>query len=315
MHTLPFETLLRAASGDASTRRYLLEDYAISYAPSVTALAGLGARARSASTPRDGLLLYANPDPTAIRSGAEQSGSDRTIRPFYDDESVSVASIPLADDEARAIARYAAEGGVRTGAEASEHDVKSEPLDRFRIVHFATHGLISESVPLRSALVLASADGDGEDGLLQAREIYHLSLASDLVVLSACRTARGRIVAGEGVQGLVHAFLYAGAQAVVASLWDVNDAQTAAFMEAFYSHLAGGQEKADALRAAKLDMIERGASAPRYWAPFVVIGAANGSIPIGEGGASRRMGARMLTVGALTAGVLAIVLVRIRRRR
>jgi CHAT domain-containing protein len=116
---------------------------------------------------------------------------------------------------------------------------------------------------------------------LQAREIYHLTLASDLVVLSACQTARGRLLAGEGVQGLAHAFFQAGAQSVVASLWNVNDERTATFMEALYRHLAEGQSKAAALRAAKLDLLrDSGTSAPRYWAPFILIGEANGSIPI-----------------------------------
>jgi CHAT domain-containing protein len=129
--------------------------------------------------------------------------------------------------------------------------------------------------------VLHSEDNDTEDGFLQAREIFRLELDSDLVVLSACQTARGQILAGEGVQGLAQAFFHAGARSVVASLWNVNDERTATFMEAFYRHLADGQSKASALRAAKLDLLRDGStSAPRYWAPFILIGEADAPVTI-----------------------------------
>src|SRR5206468_828178 len=142
------------------------------------------------------------------------------------------------------ISRYMRSGSaILVGADASERRVKEGGLDRFRVLHFATHGLVSERAPYRSALVLAHSDGDGEDGFLQAREIYGLRLQTDLVVLSACQTARGSVVEGEGVQSLAVAFLDAGARSVVASLWNVNDERTATFMEAFYRHLSAGEPK------------------------------------------------------------------------
>jgi CHAT domain-containing protein len=158
--------------------------------------------------------------------------------------------------------------------------VKEGGIDRFRVLHFATHGLVSERAPYRSALVLARADG--EDGFLQAREIYGLRLRSDLVVLSACQTARGSVIQGEGVESLAGAFLHAGARSVVASLWNVNDERTATFMEAFYRHLAAGQPSAAALRAAKLELLADPATAsPRVWAAFVLIGDGSRPVPIG----------------------------------
>ena len=112
----------------------------------------------------------------------------------------------------------------------------------FRVLHFATHGLVSQRSPSSSALALASAPADRRAGLLTARDIHRLRIPSDLVVLSACRTARGRVLAGEGVQSLARAFLHAGARSVVASLWNVNDEGTASLMESFYRGLAHGSE-------------------------------------------------------------------------
>jgi len=101
------------------------------------------------------------------------------------------------------------------------------------------------------------------------------------VVLAACRTARGRVLRGEGVQGLAQAFLHAGSQAVLASLWDVDDHQTARLMRGFYRELLRGRPKADALRSAKLAMLRSDPDAsPRDWGGFVMIGAASGPVPL-----------------------------------
>jgi CHAT domain-containing protein len=296
LHYLPFETLLsdlrpqtsdfRLEKTNISDQRptYLLNDFIISYAPSATVLAELdAAQAKLTSVERVDLLAFADPEPAAVllAQNITTRATERT-RSLYDDEGLQVTSIPFSADEAKAIARYARSGSdILTGREASERRAKTDPLDHFRVLHFATHGLISRRTPTRSALVLAAGDEVAEDGFLQAREIYQLKLASDLVVLSACETARGQILAGEGVQGLAQAFFYAGAPSVVASLWNVNDERTAAFMAAFYRHLADGQSKAAALRAAKLDMLRSSStSAPRYWAAFILIGEADEPVPI-----------------------------------
>src|SRR5262249_39319179 len=122
---------------------------------------------------------------------------------------------------------------------------------------------------------------ESNDGLLRARDIYRLRLRGELVVLSSCQTARGRVLAGEGVQGLAQAFFHAGARSVVASLWDVSDRRTAELMTAFYRHLSRGESKAEALQAAKRDMLGREPRlAPRYWAAFVLLGDPGGRIPL-----------------------------------
>jgi CHAT domain-containing protein len=118
-----------------------------------------------------------------------------------------------------------------------------------------------------------------DDGLLQAREITQLSLAADLVTLSACDTAAGKLEGEEGINGLAEAFLLAGAKSVVGALWNVDDSATEALMKDFYRHLASGEDKAFALRQAKLDYLERlGDRPPIFWAAFTLVG--DGSSPI-----------------------------------
>ncbi len=293
LHFLPFETLIcagesavgsgHAVAASSSRPHYLLEDFVISYAPSASVLAELRkVSPTQGPEKRNDLLLVSNPAPRATLKNTGLQNAAELTAASYDEEGQEINRIPFSSFEAEAISRYLSPGSiVLTGAEASEHRVKTDRLDRFRVIHFATHGLISQRIPARSALLLASSSEDGEDGLLQAREISHLKLSSDLVVLSACQTARGTILAGEGVQGLAQAFLRAGAQSVIGSLWNVNDKQTARFMAEFYQHLAAGQPKAEALRAAKLDMLQRGSdAAPCFWAPFILIGEADQPVAI-----------------------------------
>jgi CHAT domain-containing protein len=166
------------------------------------------------------------------------------------------------------------EVAVYLGSAAKEENVKNnEYLSTARRIHFATHGIISEKQPQYSGLVLTLDDDPTEDGLLQAYEIFNLKLNADLVVLSACRTGLGKEVRGEGLIGLTRAFMYAGAPSVVVSLWEVADRSTAALMVKFYQQLDHAKDKAEALRQAKLALIQSGQFAhPYYWAPFILVG-------------------------------------------
>ena len=118
--------------------------------------------------------------------------------------------------------------------EAREETVKSEPLDPYRYIHFAVHGLYDEEQPARSGIALSVRAGSREDGILQVREIMRLRLRAQMVTLSACQTGLGKMLAGEGVIGMSWAFLYAGADSVLISLWNVNDASTAELMKLVY---------------------------------------------------------------------------------
>lgn len=133
--------------------------------------------------------------------------------------------------------------------------------------------MLDESTPELSGLRLARAGDSAEDGLLQVRDVFNLELHADLVVLSACQTGVGKEVAGEGLIGMTRAFLYAGAASVVVSLWQVDDESTSDLMVSFYRQLELTGDKSEALRRAKLELIDRSPYfQPYYWAPFILIG-------------------------------------------
>jgi CHAT domain-containing protein len=159
---------------------------------------------------------------------------------------------------------------------ASRTTALSSDLSRYRIVHFATHGLLNAEHPELSGLVLSLVDERGrpQDGFLQLHDVYGLKLGADLVVLSGCETALGKEMRGEGLIGLTRGFMYAGAPRVVASLWRVDDRATAELMKRFYERmLKEGLPPAAALRAAQVSMLkEKRWSAPQYWAAFTLQG-------------------------------------------
>ena len=130
---------------------------------------------------------------------------------------------------------------------------QAHPLDRFRVIHLATHALVDETSLARTALALAP--GEGEDGFLSPADLAGLKLDADLVVLSACRTAGGVAIAGEGMQGLTTPLVAAGARSVVATQWRVGDRSTVRLVADLYDGLARGLPVADALREAKLAAI------------------------------------------------------------
>lgn len=149
-------------------------------------------------------------------------------------------------------------------------------LDQYRILHFATHGLLNSRHPELSGLVLSLVDeaGTPQDGFLRLHDVYNLKLNADLVVLSACQTALGKEIKGEGLLGLTRGFMYAGTPRVVASLWDVRDEATSELMKRFYQHLLKDKLRpAEALRAAQLSLLRDARwAAPYFWAGFVLQG-------------------------------------------
>jgi CHAT domain-containing protein len=164
-------------------------------------------------------------------------------------------------------------------ANATESKFKSQPPGNFKILHFAVHGVSSPQFPERAALILGRDPNSTDDGLLQFREITRLSLSADLVTLSACDTATGKLEGEEGIDGLAEAFLLAGARSVVGALWNVDDSATDTLMKSFYTHLANGEDKASALRHAKLDYLEGlGDRPPAYWAAFTLLGDGSSAI-------------------------------------
>ena len=184
----------------------------------------------------------------------------------------------FSNEEAEFITELAPKGSTlkATGFEASRQLAASGELGQYRIVHFATHGLINSEHPELSGLVLSLVDENGkpQDGFLRMSEIFDLEMPADLVVLSACQTALGKEVKGEGLVGLTRGFMHAGAQRVVASLWQVDDLATAELMKRFYlGLLKENLRPAAALRAAQIEMSKCSRwSSPYYWAGFVIQG-------------------------------------------
>jgi CHAT domain-containing protein len=167
---------------------------------------------------------------------------------------------------------------VLVGARATEEAVKAE-AEKYPLLHFATHALLDSRNPMYSRILLSQAGrGAGEDGLLEAWELMKLDLTAELVVLSACQTAGGRVGAGEGIIGMSWALFVAGCPTVVVSQWKVDSARTADLMLEFHRNLlrrdgrAPAMTKAEALRAASLKLLHSQYNHPAYWAGFVLIG-------------------------------------------
>lgn len=213
--------------------RHLLEDFRLHYAPSAATLEFTARQLRPA-TPSARLLFVANPQTVAATA------------------SQPLAALPGAEREVKAVSQLFGprQTTLLIGPAATESAVTSG-IDRYRVVHFATHGLVSSDRPLDSFLALSPGKGDGR---LTANEIYSLNLSADLVVLSACRAAGGRI-SGDGILGLTRAFFSAGTPSIVAALWDIADESAEHLLPRFYREWQKRDDKGAALRAAQLTML------------------------------------------------------------
>jgi len=251
LYYLPFETLSQSG-------KYLLERFPVSYAASATSFLGVKAEPPSVQNGKD-LLAFGDPDYGAGRIDAK-SGFDLSALPYSRAEIDTIGA--LFPREARTI---------YLGAAAREQAAVTEPLLQYRYIHFAVHGLLDEAHPGQSGLALTP--GKDDDGVLRVDAIPALRLQADVVTLSACNTGLGQLVSGEGMLGLVRAFLYAGASSVNVSLWNVNDAATAALMKEFYRNLIRSVPPDQALRIAKIALLHNQNALwrhPHYWAPFVL---------------------------------------------
>jgi CHAT domain-containing protein/Tfp pilus assembly protein PilF len=284
LNYLPFETLVTDEGGKTGPAgfRFLLEDYRISYAPSASTLVSILDRGERPEAGMD-LLSVGSPLMSGlVEEAGEAKSGENILLEYYRGRRFALQPLEFASREMSSISRRVAREyrSILSRGQATEDRVKAADLAGFKILHFATHSLLDENAAGRSALVLAREAGSIEDGFLQAGEIYNLKLNADLVVLSACQTARGKMGKGEGVQGLARAFFCAGSKSVLASLWNINDRSTATFMKLFYGGLAGGKTVQEALRLAKVEMCRSGNNRPYYWAAFVLIGKGNFGIPL-----------------------------------
>jgi CHAT domain-containing protein/Flp pilus assembly protein TadD len=223
------------------------------------------------------LVAFGDPRYPEVSGAVGETFADSEVRSVLR-RGVKLEPLPAARDEVREIAKLFPGAEVYLGDEATEDRAK-QAAPRADLLHFAGHGLVDERFPLDSALALtipARLEEGRDNGLLQAWEIFEdVRLDAHLVTLSACETALGREMGGEGLLGLTRAFQFAGASTVLASLWNVSDASTTALMKRFYSYLRQGRTKDEALRAAQLDLIrygKEGLAHPYHWAGFSLYG-------------------------------------------
>jgi CHAT domain-containing protein len=303
LYFLPFEALLSKQGGGD----WLIKDYTIAYAPSLSSLKELTVR-KGAGGRKEAKDILAVGDPSyganeveATVGGAMggQQGNDPPASPRF-------SRLKYSAQEIEKVSALFKPGRRETllRERASEEAFKQERLADYRIIHFATHAFIDDKKPARSAIVLSLDQDPKEDGFLQMREVFNLKLRADLVVLSACQTGLGQLIRGEGIEGLSRAFYYAGASAVLLSLWAVNDQASYQLLERFYLHLRSANPVMDSLRRAKLEMIDSGVlSHPYYWAGFVAAGNADTVI------FPRSLNKWMLVTLSLCAGLAILLLV------
>ncbi len=287
---LPFEALITPRGG------YLVEELHIRYLPSLTVADQI--ERRRYNEPRRSLLAFGGALYEQTQEGGEQIISRQQLDHFKNETrkilesrgsarqayaALGVAAwqnLPGSGEEVREIGKIVPGSTVLTGRQVSEARVKEMSaggvLAQYRILHFATHGLVVPPVPELSALVLSQLPGrqEGEDGYLTMAEITDLSIAADFVNLSACETGLGRIYGGEGVVGLCQSFLVAGAGGLSVSLWQVADESTKEFMVGLYRLLQDKEMSYDrAMTEMKRVFIQDSAfDQPFYWAPFVYYG-------------------------------------------
>lgn len=278
LNGLSFEALVVSApENPASYRqlRYLVDEHAVTYAPSVSALAILERRSSlHAASKRNEVLLVGDP---VSRIGGTNATSNASPSAASRDRTFSRLSGASAEvsEIARAAGQLHWKPDVRLGFDASKPALTADgALMPYRIVHIATHALADQVEGGLSGVVLSAGRGaSGNDVFLTAEEVSHLKLAADLVVLSGCSTGLGQVTNAEGVNGLGQAFLIAGARRVCTTLWNVADDAPRQLMPEFYRrYLSRDSEPAEALRAAKRALIQAGAP-PSVWAPMVLIGA------------------------------------------
>lgn len=271
----------------------LIFRHEISSLPSISTLRAIRSEEERASSPNRTVAVIADPvfskNDERVRSApmtpvVAGAASDRDPNAPAERGLLGVsrgntlARLTYSSAEADAISAAAPSGTtmIIKGFSASRETAMSSRLGEYQILHFATHGFLDSEHPELSGIVLTMVDPKGahQNGVMPLHDIYSLNLSAELTVLSACQTALGKDVSGEGLVGLTHSFMSAGSKSVVASLWKVDDRATANLMRPFYeSLLQQGMSTRAALRAAKLKMIkEKQWREPFFWAGFVLQG-------------------------------------------
>ena len=322
---IPFQILHEP---DSNAR--LIDQHEIVYQPSASTLAVVLSEIAARQTAANTIAVLADPvfentdprikqnSPNALDHSSELLAVRRALRDVgVTPDGLQVPRLFASGREANEIAALAPRGTSlkAVGFAASRDRVFSPEIATYRILHIATHGIINNERPELSGIVLSlfDADGKAQNGFVRLRDIYNLKLPADLVVLSACSTALGKDVKGEGLVGLTRGFMHAGAGGVVASLWKVDDEATAELMKHFYTALfQKGLPPAAALRDAQLELAKYPRwQSPYYWAGFVIQGQYEQQQQFGQSS----LGRIQLVAIAAVGGALLITLILVLRRR
>jgi CHAT domain-containing protein/tetratricopeptide (TPR) repeat protein len=306
LNYIPFEALVTSVGGaDFSAAPYLIKTNEIIYAPSASVVDAIRQQTKKPSG--RAVLIVADPVFNSVDTRARGAAGTASAGGASDTRGLGLASAvsDVAGQDAGASASTATANmqglplarllGTRTEADqiaklvkasggqadewldltASEENIATRDINKYRVVHIATHGLLDADRPQFTGVVLSLIGNKNADGFLRTDEVFNLRLGAPLVMLSACESGLGKDKRGEGVMGLTRAFLYAGAPTVGVSLWSVADKSTADLMTEFYKRLlvSDGVSSSAAMREAQLSMITgKKYSAPFYWAPFVLVG-------------------------------------------
>ncbi len=314
LNYVPFEALVKSSdSADYSSLPYLIKSNEVVYAPSASVIGAIRGQEKTRSGRT--MLIVADPvfnsNDARARGAGSSAGSSETrglgIQSALTDvtgkdatamQPAKMQGLPLArlggtkveaDQIGKLVKTSGSPADVWLDLDASEGNLETRDISKYRFLHIATHGLLNAERPQFTGLVLSLIGNQSEDGFLRTDEVFNLRLGSPLVMLSACETGLGKEKRGEGVMGLTRAFMYAGAPTVGVSLWSVADKSTADLMTDFYkrllsspaaaasssgaSSMVSGVSPSAAMRDAQLAMIAgKKYSAPFYWAPFVLVG-------------------------------------------
>jgi CHAT domain-containing protein len=261
---IPYEPLLTIKPANHlqfKTHKYFGLDHIISYCYSATLLSEMKSIKHSAF--RGDFLGF------APSFGADnQDGVSMRNRRF------ALAPLNYNIKEIKDAKKILGTGKVYFEKDATEENFKKD-ASKYRIIHFATHGMANDKDPDFSLLAFSEIRDSIENEFLYVSDLYNMNLNADLVVLSACETGLGELRRGEGVISLARGFSYAGAKSIFTTLWSVNDQSTSIIIESFYKYLKAGKDKDEALHLAKLDFIksaDNNRAHPFLWAPYILIG-------------------------------------------
>lgn len=287
LNQIPYESLLMTDVGgsiyDYSSYNFLIKKYSVSYAYSATLY--YRDLTRNKQNGAEGWLGLAPVFTTGKYSGVLLDSRIKKNERNYTDIEINnngkLEPLASSETEVRNIFAMFQKSGQPAKAClwgcASRQNFNADSVSRYRYIHLATHGFVNSEKPELSGVQLCSLKGDSQEGVLYSGDVYGLKLKCDLLILSACETGLGKIMKGEGIVGLSRAFIYAGSQNLLVSLWKVADNSTSQLMVAFYKLMLDKENAnlnyAELLQKAKLSLIaDKNYARPYYWAPFILIG-------------------------------------------